>query len=68
MFQIPQLNLFKNPETLAELAVAASTFKCNVVIVDKDGKRKCSLDQSSGLKGTPQISLIHYSSHEHPPH
>ena len=58
----------KNSGTLAELAIAANMFKCNVVIVDKDGKRKCSLNQSSGPKGAPQITLIHYSSREHPPH
>ena len=40
---------------------------CEVVIVDSNLKRKCSLEPPSGVKGAPQITLIHHSKREHPP-
>ena len=57
----------KKSGTLGELAVAANKYNCEVVIVDSKLKRKCSLEPSSGVKGAPQITLIHYSKHERPP-
>lgn len=57
----------KKSGTLGELAVAANKYNCEVVIVDSKLNRKCSLEPPSGVKGAPQITLIHYSKHERPP-
>lgn len=61
-----------NPGTLAELRVAAETYGCKVVVLNKaDNSRNCSIDPPhDGVKNKdrPVITLIHTPPDKCPPH